>query len=1386
MVVILTALVLGGSFSGAAGLTVERLGLRTARWADVDTSAMQRHTVRLADGTQKKVSALQTGGDVLRFFCPELVEPMRYAWLDGAFVAGPFSKPHELPGSRWVFESWRGIRFWAVDAPGCTAQRLRYELGFVAFDRAERQLSSVAKLRAVLAKQPVFNDEQNAWINAAPDDESWVGRYLVLRPAPAGGRFSHPIVPSPITLEEPITLTNETGREDEWWMVAAGRQTVQGPARLVIQARRLDTAGEICIAVNGSPFCQSKTLEDRIGARTVAGDGDVRRQPLTLNSLDGRPVSRVATWRILIAEGEHEVAWLGDLLARATRTELWDYQPPFVPPPEATVVFPPDCLLPRSQPGCSPPRASVSPLTRPRRAVLLAVSRSERMPVAEAGPQWVDLGGLDPETSLPWVDVSGEASLWLKPTQIGDGKHSVSPCLVDFGAGHRFVGYPNRPLNRFVWTGEAPDSSPVPRVEHCEAWLRVRFLTVEHLTEGARLASYLRPALQSPVIFDAPSEPLEQWLDVSWLQGHTDRVSVDVYSGSRERGPDSYTFFPLATTTREPILAHDGSVWVAPRRLPLGVSAERLHVVTRHDVLLRLMRQRLSKVAPLQPHAGEAERQQDGGEIAGEAPERQTPSTDAERAAALIRRARRLDAQGADDLATRDRGWAMRLDPVRAKKVLEGFYKRRELATRLLGRDAWRPLSSAWLQLEKSEDGYSEEILRLAQSGDLLGMLASGESGRISDPTTRTVLWRRAILGGQVLSEEQRVHAYIDLVQSDYGKRKDRVMWPLRALSVWRTIAHVGAPAKPTLLPRPDLPTSWLGNAIAFPDDWPEEETVLLLRNKELEIAPRDEPLTLGVRCVATALEVVRSGCTFRLSDDQGRTVVSAAADGFGNHTTLTIPANNNRYHLSASPSFGSLKQLRLPAEMAKPLRRAGKRKAWRIQARRTAAIEVTGPTVLRLVTSILAQKDNLVKIRVDPTDEREGLSRRLTLRITGPYDDFELVIPEPGVFRVSLSPSRDLYVWPSFRAASRRSVQPYGDRLRQMERAIETSYLGAAPRPAPTDVTWLDTMLWYGSVRPVKSPPVTGTVAMLFGTQPIPEEQREPGQFRGALRLGATSRPAAARLWVDGGVELGVGTKISARNHPLWRSYAGADWIPVAGVWQARLSGDMALAYGQPKGERLGTLRGTLRLRLRRRLPARLSLFSMIAATGRGVVSGPPDVYGKQPILWSVYQANHPRVLRASLWGRWHTTRWIELTAGAYAASNASLDATGSPIDHQGVEAYGELTSPRLWVRVGGRLEQRNIDAHRSKPYWNPSVFGRAWLTFWPSGNVGLQLALSARYNFHFGDFSILAGPRLFFANDRGLADVRPSRMAAREAAEWYQDVAARGLPSELPGYGP
>ena len=66
----------------------------------------------------------------------------------------------------------------------------------------------------------------------------------------------------------------------------------------------------------------------------------------------------------------------------------------------------------------------------------------------------------------------------------------------------------------------------------------------------------------------------------------------------------------------------------------------------------------------------------------------------------------------------------------------------------------------------------------------------------VSDPTVqsedRLLSWRRAILGGQILNADQRIQAYIDLVNALPPERRGLPVWgSIRALSRWETVRYV-------------------------------------------------------------------------------------------------------------------------------------------------------------------------------------------------------------------------------------------------------------------------------------------------------------------------------------------------------------------------------------------------------------------------------------------------------------------------------------------------------------------------------------------------------------------------------------------------------------------
>ena len=131
----------------------------------------------------------------------------------------------------------------------------------------------------------------------------------------------------------------------------------------------------------------------------------------------------------------------------------------------------------------------------------------------------------------------------------------------------------------------------------------------------------------------------------------------------------------------------------------------------------------------------------------------------------------------------------------------------------------------------------------------------------------------------------------------------------------------------------------------------------------------------------------------------------------------------------------------------------------------------------------------------------------------------------------------------------------------------------------------------------------------------------------------------------------------------------------------------------------------------------------------------------------------------------------WLWFTVIGGVCSNE--DIVGTP-DFASATFRVDYGQPDWWVRAGFNIQRRFDDGGRDEAFWSPNIFLRGWYTLWLDGNVALQPVAEGLYQAHFASFSFLAGLRLYISEDRGLSDVRPSRMIYKDAASWTQDSAA------------
>lgn len=1109
-------------------------------------------------------------------------------------------------------------------------------------------------------------------------------------------------------------------------------------------------------------------------------------------------------------------------------------------------------------------RVSVSAVTPEQGAEVISLMLERRAGTERPAPNAPNAPNA-PDASLPtpvWVSVPSAAAKGAADDDAPATPNGVATfwfaerdrdCKLEFPDGARFVGNVSKARNRFLWMGAAQAAAGWPHVSDCRAWLRTTESAAGESLGRSRqsyvLSRYARTAPGLPASYPAAQALAADGDDsvagdgalwLSWPSKVSAPFNVETHD---DAGTHVIKIIPLEGAATVP--SSLGESYTPPARVQIR-SAGPLKVRSSADIAVRLTRRGVSAspdpdnalatsddTTESLPGASQDSSSADSNELLGElrvlstrlagafrgqtsasrdARRAMTESFDAVMAADVARanllfdRAHLLEALGEESSALTDYRWARSLaerttgDGLRQTPNPNALTTARVLARILKDQERWMPLQGGWVNETLAHD---RTLVSSFRSGDYKAIAQSDV------PRERRVLaWREAIVKGQVLTAEERILAFVALLDAlGTQESKHPAMWPIRTLSRWQTLFHIsGATPRQEVFRTSSPPTFTERTTDAlFPERWPLERVVSLREDREVVFPPAPpapsaaptEAADISLRCRAHNEAVLASGCVARLVDTEGKTVREITLDAVGTSALLEIPASRVPLYLQVEPQRLVTRQVLLPPTLAAAEKKRRSRTVWHLRKNTRAAVDVLAPTALRLRTR--AQEPVIFAIRVERKSGQDTSAAAAERDSISTFDvateDGELVIPIPerGVHTITITPTANVALVASMRVPRKRFIEPAADRQllassSQLSAGIGGGHVEEATvsRPPPDADLAIDDFPMptepFGT-QPGSTPPFTTVLGAFVGNESVADEPEElTRQITGIALAGVTLQLGEAPAWLDAAVQAQ-----GPRDGTVFQGRVGGEWWPLRRRARFDVMGDIRLGNGTPEQvvdgptetltetfPSLTTLKATFRARggywLADRWLAQLSL----RYDARTIVDGEyPDVpaNSQNPVLWSSYQDDHRQALQPAVSMRWVADRWLWLSA--LGVLNSNPDIVGTP-DFIRAEARVDLGAPRWWFRLAGRLERRLKDDDREEPFNNPALLAKGWVTFWPHGDWALQPSAEVNYHPQFDSVTALAGLRLFWSDDRALGDVRPSRMVFRDAAAWEQGAGA------------
>lgn len=1235
-------------------------------------------------------------GSVIGLRCE--AEPEVVGLSKGARIRGGFVSPASEVGV-WQIVPDRAVRWsgFVVRDPDCRVERLRTSATPWAWALAEAR-GDIATSRPRLAGAAAA-----AWAGEDPL------RQAALRPPgphPAGARQLVRRAPK-VSLDGRVWSRVEA--DSDW--------TIEGPARVRVDMRALGDQPESCFLLDGELRCQ----DSEPGRTAALAAGVLAYGPRVLE--DGTPVHPLRSWTLAVGAGEHRLRTDRDALLRAVVHPIETYRGASptaedLAAAEGVAVWTP------------PPKAEWA--TVPFAAVdsdgegrwLVRVNPTS----VQSGTTWQALGARHPEARLAEPEV---VELWLE----SDAPSSLCTVSIE---GRAFTALAPHGIHRFGWIGPSALAEPRVQAEGCRAWLR----SDGPAESGSLSLSYLhvlQPGDEAQVQVDV-SRPAR--VEVA-LPAEGGPVEILAIADDRRE----VRFRVQAPTTAIGRVDVDGASYTESVYLPLPL-ATGWRIQTDAPVVARIG-QRLPEGGLPEPEGPKTafplgvvgEARFDGPDpeafrvrsLTAQLPE---AASDAERAEILVERGGLLAARDAWALASRDLLRAEELQPgLRAfdDPVGKGLRLARERA--LYGADVWRPRDRIWV--EAAPDEEVEAIRPRAEAAAAGDFIAVAE--RTEGPEAAR-WWRRAILGGQVLTAEQRLEAF--LVANALPEHPDLQI--LRSGTRWDGVNLIRGAARRMRVrwpvPRDD------NDDLLYPDAWEPERIVPLRRGWLLRLPARAQGQALHLRCLVRALSTT-GPCRIMAEDSRGETVVSALISGWGTPDVLWLPPGGELY-LRLDEPFGAHAQLlwTVPGEVP-----GIERLAWE-SSDRLLETTILGPTAVRV--HVRPQSPGPTRVRV------WAGGAEVTRTVEG---ESEVILPvtAEGAQTVRIAIDRRSWVRVATRRAKRGGPIAAGDR-----RAVTLAQPTVEPEGGPPAQA-LPRGPGPMSGMPAGVPARTWRAALTVGSAEwTPAEARGPVGAPPAVMLdGGLQARVSDDLWTE--ADLGVQTRFDGAVIGL--AHAGADLRLSRGRTRVFGIGDLNLAAGPFAGRRLGSARLDLGTRIVHPVWYGGTLQGRIELRGRARTTFDPadSMEPNKARLWSRYAEDHRVQLALAGSLRHRFNPWVVGRGGLYATSNWVNDPL--PIDLVGAQGSVDLSREGLFTRFGTGLELRFFDDHRKDAFLSWMLETRVRWFPWLGVRTGLHPWAGARWRPTDRKASVMAGIEGRFGAPRGLVDVRPSRLASRHVGEWF-----------------
>ncbi|MFT7518991.1 MAG: hypothetical protein ACI9MC_001127, partial [Kiritimatiellia bacterium] len=799
---------------------------RIARWSTVKRVG----PVQGPDGKMWRWVAWG-GGPPLKLSCdqsPTLMGMVRGVYVTSHHTAKADARTWIVPPAPKA-APWNG---WLVHPASCDVQRLRTHATAWSWALAERTPSQGSWEELLVGK------DLWSWASEEP-----LRQVAVRLPGP------HPVSWRTIRAGEHVMV------DDEPWSLLPedASMAINGPARVVIHVRSVGVADEACIVVDGERTCRSSSPSRSVQIRD-------EKLYVELRTLGEDAVHRFNRFRVALGPGEHSLAMGQRSLARIAhhRYEPWT----------GAVALPNGSAV-------TPRTPNVDWQTAPNEGGTgMWLMGPAPRPILEDAPHWAPLNNVPPGAHPPLPD---RIDLWLQPNS------DESTCFVQLG--HlQVASIAPRGVHRFHWVGPSDAPAMMPRVDGCAAWVRVlgsmsadgRSLSWHQLLHtGERLVANTSPDREARLEVAVPLDPGKAIVTATAPGGLKRSWTLIAGDGAPQR------------------ITAKGEIWTDPVPLPLPIGSSSW-LINVQGVATARVRQPLAApsynaVNDYIDDVGESDNtsvETARGTVREASGRVAAAKTDAERVQALLDRAQLLLAEGQSSLASGDLLLAEQVDP-HAHALTEHRTEllRAERERSLFGVDRWIPLDRRWVVLPMiPPDPKDLDLVHAASRGDAL-TVAVGVTG---DEAVRW--WRRALHGGQIATEPQRLRAFQTALRARQPQHPAVAV--LRSLTRWEPVVWLSGPrVRQTVV----WPASTRPNDALFPDEWPASEIVPVGKDWKVRVPSRRTPMKLPVRCRTTSLPSLEP-CIIEVHDGDRRLLASATVEPWGTPKQLVIPVGPIAY----------------------------------------------------------------------------------------------------------------------------------------------------------------------------------------------------------------------------------------------------------------------------------------------------------------------------------------------------------------------------------------------------------------------------------------------------------------------------------------------------------